>query len=168
MEKIWKVGWVVTLTVTGLLGGELTSQEIKEGLKLMNQLRAEVKISPLRWSEKLARNAQAWAEKLANSGQFKHSETHGKYGENIFVAWGKRPVTLKDAVLTWGAEKVDYLGGAIRSKNYCKPGKMCGHYTQIVWKTTTEVGCGKAIHKGRTYIVCQFAPPGNYLGRKPY
>jgi hypothetical protein len=167
MKGVAKLGVVVGVALSTLWSANFTSQEIEAGLEAINQLRAEVGVPPLKWSEKLAENAQNWAEKLAETGKFAHSPSNGRYGENIFMAW-KRKVTLKDAVTAWGMEKRDYLGGAIRGKNYCKPGKMCGHYTQIVWRKTKEVGCGKATKGKKTYIVCQFAPAGNYVGKKPY
>ena len=49
--------------------------------------------------------------------------------------------------------------------------KAVGHYTQIVWKNTTKVGCGIAnslTDRGGEWVVCRYSPPGNYVGQKPY
>ncbi|KAG9136835.1 hypothetical protein Leryth_004578 [Lithospermum erythrorhizon] len=55
----------------------------------------------------------------------------------------------------------------IRS-NTCKQGKMCGHYTQIVWKESVRLGCFRGTCKNAdTYITCEYDPPGNYVGEKP-
>ncbi len=64
----------------------------------------------------------------------------------------------------WGNEKPDYF----YAKNKCKPRKMCGHYTQIVWKTTKKVGCAKIICDEMDVWVCNYDPPGNWIGQKPY
>ena len=49
---------------------------------------------------------------------------------------------------------------------------VCGHYTQIVWKNTERIGCGKATSRQNglftVYWVCQYDPSGNYVGQKPY
>jgi hypothetical protein len=54
---------------------------------------------------------------------------------------------------------------------------VCGHYTQIVWKTTTRLGCGVALCDQNSpfmgfpkweFWVCNYAPPGNYNGQRPY
>ena len=50
----------------------------------------------------------------------------------------------------------------------CKDGEVCGHYTQLVWKNTTEVGCAKVTCGNQTIWVCNYNPPGNYVGQKPY
>ena len=49
--------------------------------------------------------------------------------------------------------------------NFNKPGfgMDTGHFTQVVWKATTRVGCGIAMsNNGKVYAVCQYTPPGNY------
>ena len=46
--------------------------------------------------------------------------------------------------------------------------QSCGHYTQVVWANTLSVGCGVAVCPTGTIVVCNYAPPGNYVGEKPY
>jgi PadR family transcriptional regulator len=45
---------------------------------------------------------------------------------------------------------------------------VCGHYTQIVWSNTREVGCGVARDSNREVWVCNYNPPGNWIGERPY
>lgn len=143
-----------------------------------NKLRAEVGVTKkLSYSTALAARAQAWAEHLkqTNHCQMRHSEPDGKYGENLFwgsaVSWtdGRKElqkVSSKQVVENWGSEKTDYD----YANNQCTEGKLCGHYTQIVWRTTTKVGCGVAVCEDTLEQVwaCQYQPAGNWVGKKPY
>ena len=43
-----------------------------------------------------------------------------------------------------------------------------GHYTQMVWRETTALGCGEAICNKTLIVACNYDPPGNYIGRRPY
>ncbi|MBV9118076.1 MAG: hypothetical protein JOY63_12020 [Acetobacteraceae bacterium] len=46
---------------------------------------------------------------------------------------------------------------------------FCGHFTQVIWKDTQVVGCGKASAAHKTvYIVCNYYPIGNRAAQKPY
>ena len=55
--------------------------------------------------------------------------------------------------------------------NYNRPGfgHSTGHFTQLVWKETTHVGCGIAISpENKIYGVCNYSPPGNFVGEKQF
>lgn len=142
-----------------------------------NKWRAKVGAGKLSHSPELARSSQAWANHLkqTNHCRMQHSKPQGKYGENLFWAsallWsdGRRElVTVKPekAVDSWGSEKPDYN----YQKNSCTPGKMCGHYTQMVWKDTSRVGCAMAVCEDTKdqIWVCRYQPAGNWVGQKPY
>ena len=143
-----------------------------------NKWRADVGVSEkLSYSPELAASAQAWARKLKLSNQCKmrHSEGNGNYGENLFwasaLAWSDgrkelQQVTPKQVVDSWGSEKADYS----YAKNSCTAGKMCGHYTQVIWRATQKVGCAVAVCEDtqQQVWVCQYQPAGNWVGRKPY
>ncbi len=137
-------------------------EEIESLIARHNFWRADVGVGEISYSEELAEVAFTWAKELKKQGcAFKHSSV--KYGENLF----KGTVgyyTAADAIDAWGQEKEDYN----YDKNKCKKGKMCGHYTQIVWETTTKVGCAKIDCDGYTTWVCNYDPPGNWVGEKPY
>ncbi len=78
------------------------------------------------------------------------------YGENLY--WTSGTAAPGDVVGAWVAEVQSYNYAA----NSCTA--VCGHYTQVVWKTTTQVGCGLATSAQGQYWVCNYNPPGNYEG----
>ncbi|RUM58327.1 MAG: hypothetical protein DSY59_02825 [Persephonella sp.] len=148
-------------------GSNITCEEIKEALNLINnKIRAEVKVQPLSWDCSLAEGSQKWAEKLTDLGYLEHSKDRN-YGENLYMfysSYGAIP-PLKNAILSWYSEKKDFVYG---EKYWCKTGKICGHYTQLVWSDTEKIGCGKAKKDNKVFIVCRFYPAGNWIGKQPY
>ena len=142
-----------------------------------NKLRAEVGVTKITYSSELAVSAQSWAEHLKQTNNCKmlHSSPDGKYGENLFwgsaVKWTdgrieEQLISSKQVVDDWGSEKIDYD----YTSNDCTTGKMCGHYTQVIWGDSTKVGCGMAICEGtkEQVWVCRYQPAGNWIGKKPY
>ncbi len=115
----------------------------------------------IRWSANLAKSAQKYAETLAKNNKFEHGST--QYGENLYASSAN--VGYTTAIKAWYSEKKYYN----YASNSCTNDRVCGHYTQLIWKNTREVGCGKAIgRKWKTIIVCRYNPPGNYVGQRPY
>jgi pathogenesis-related protein 1 len=135
---------------------------IKQMVDAHNTWRQDLGVKPLTWSPKLAAFAQEWADKLAAENEFKHRTDH-HYGENLAAAQGQS-MSPTGVVKMWGEEVKDYN----YNSNSCKPGEMCGHYTQLVWHKTTEVGCAKSKAIDKEVWVCNYNPPGNYQGEKPY
>jgi uncharacterized protein YkwD len=132
-----------------------------------NQYREEVNVPPLRWSNALAQSAQAWADHLASTDTFSHSDAEG-YGENLWMGTTGfySPGEMVDS---WGSEKQYFISGAT-FPNVSTTGQWSdvGHYTQMVWRNTTEVGCGLATGNGWDILVCQYSPPGNFTNQKPF
>lgn len=136
-----------------------------------NRWRSEVSVPGLKWSDKLADVAQGWADHLAGNSCAMYHSGNG-YGENIYQAsalmWsdGRRDLqkkTPKQVVDAWGSE-IQYYNYA---DNSCSG--VCGHYTQVVWKDTKEVGCAMAVCGSNAQIwVCSYASAGNVVGQRPY
>ncbi len=145
-------------------GALFTCEEIKDALNRIKQIRAEVGLPPLEWDCQLAEAAQRWAEYLAEHGLFEH-EPNSPYGENLYMVYGSIP-TLVEAIEDWYEEKKNFKLGA----DWCKNFQEVGHYTQLVWKDTTKIGCGMAKYKGKNayVIVCKFYPPGNICNELPF
>lgn len=156
--------WIIALLVSASTvqpKPNLTQAEIDETLAVHNEWRAKVNVPPLVWDDDLAKTALKWAKQLKNEKcAFKHSHVKG-LGENLFMGTtGFFGPT--DVVNSWGNEIKDYN----YKKNTCSG--VCGHYTQVVWKTTKRVGCAKIECGGNDIWVCNYDPPGNWIGQKPY
>jgi uncharacterized protein YkwD len=125
-----------------------------------NAIRSPLGLPPLQWSATLARFAREWAGTLLARRQFAH-RPHSPYGENLFEIQGAA-ASPREVVESWGSEARDY---DYRS-NRCRG--QCGHYTQIVWRSTRSVGCAVARRADVEIWVCNYDPPGNFVGRRPY
>jgi pathogenesis-related protein 1 len=125
-----------------------------------NAIRARVGVGPLSWSDRLATVAQKWAETLLARNQFAHSRNK-LYGENLFEISGGAS-SPHEVVENWASESLSYD----YKINACAD--VCGHYTQIVWASTRSVGCAVARKPGHEIWVCEYEPPGNYVGERPY
>jgi len=131
-----------------------------------NAIRADVGVPPLTWNPVLADEAQSWARSLMMRRTFEHSlsrDRHGE-GENLVAVYGE---AVGEQVLTnrWTVEKASYAYGPL----HCDESfHTIGHYTQMVWKSTTSVGCGLATDGHDQVMVCRYAPAGNICGERPY
>ena len=127
-------------------------------------------LSPLTWSAAAAGVAQAWAAGCV----YQHNAGRGDRGENIAASAPPGSWQLNDVVTAWAGEVADYD----YATNSCAAGKQCGHYTQLVWATTLRVGCAHQVcnsnspfgsgNPGWDFWVCDYEPPGNWVGQKPY
>ncbi|GLT72516.1 hypothetical protein SLA2020_444430 [Shorea laevis] len=109
----------------------------------------------------MAAYAQDYANKRIGDCNLVHSG--GPYGENL--AWSSADLSGTAAVKMWVDEKADYD----YNSNSCAAGKVCGHYTQVVWRNSVRLGCAKVrCNSGGTFIGCNYDPPGNYNGQRPY
>jgi pathogenesis-related protein 1 len=150
----------------------------RELLDIHNRAREEVGVKNIFYSASLEKRAQEYADKLALSGKFEHDPTNKtndlktSVGENLYASTDPN-VTFKEAALAWEGEKSYYHYGKIDEDGTCDKNKKCGHYTQMIWKYTTKVGCAKAryikgSYSGGAVIVCKYQPVGNIVGNYPY
>jgi len=139
---------------------------ITEILNAHNKYRTPLSIPPLKWSEKLEKNAKVWADRLAAERRMFHSSGTGE-GENLWMGTSGY-YSLTQMVDGWGAEKRYYKGGTFPHVSTSGNWADVGHYTQVIWRNTTEVGCAKSSGGGYDYFVCRYSPPGNYMGQKVY
>ena len=141
---------------------ELSEEEkdkfINEALESHNRYRKRHNSEPLTLNKDLCEIAQEYAKKIAESNNFIHSGN--KYndkplGENIFMS-NHFPISGKFTTDNWYNE--------IKNYNFDDPGfkEGIGHFTQLVWKSTSEVGFGIEVSTdGFYYVVANFFPAGN-------
>lgn len=163
-------------------GSGLSMQQRFAGvLNAHNRTRQKHNLAPLKWSDKLANYSQEWANHLGRGKQCQMYHRGGQppFGENLYISsaevWRENSgrevgreissVRIKEVVKAWADEEKWYN----YQQNSCQPGQQCGHYTQIVWKSTTEVGCAMKVcaDKSQTWV-CSYNPPGNFVGVRPY
>jgi pathogenesis-related protein 1 len=152
------------------------SSEVKAKIvALHNRYRAEVQVPPVKWSDPVQKSAEGWALHLAEDEGLNmvHAGPQSHYGENLSGGPGvwstdKNAYTaLESAIVSFGNEKNNYRGEPVSlGSNFFK----YGHYTQVVWRATREIGCAVAKRKDIPgYIaVCRYNPTGNMVGQKPY
>src|SRR5262245_13379080 len=166
-----------TTTIRGTTTTTLCSPEppaLRGVTAAHNAVRAEAQpvpsppLPPLCYSSTVQQTAQAWA----NGCTWKHNPGRGFLGENIAAFSSSLSNAALDAVDLWAGEAADYD----YASNRCSG--VCGHYTQIVWRSSQRLGCGVAVcttgspwgsaSPNWTFVVCDYDPPGNFVGQRPY
>jgi uncharacterized protein YkwD len=151
----------------GATNNETAADLTKSILDVHNSERAAVGVPPLVWSDSLAAGAKTWAEHLATTPEFAHDPDRGNVGENLAGFNPSKGVSAPgEGQMLWVAEKKDWHGGVLTQENWYPT----GHYTQMVWKDTKEVGCATASGGGHWFsiLVCRYSPGGNVIGQAPY
>ena len=133
-------------------------------LEIHNEARLAVGAPPLKWDPELTAHATVYAQTLAQTGQLIHSprEGRGAERENLTEAFhGSSPDQLMHY---WLIEKRDFHNGIF--PNVCSGDwEQCAHYTQVIWPTTTYVGCGLVAGVQWDFFVCRYSPGGNKDGK---
>jgi uncharacterized protein YkwD len=136
--------------------GQPVDSVAKRFVDAHNRVRAQHCAAPLSWSPKLAAAAQTWADSLRAHGcTFGHSG--GPYGENL-AAGTQGALDPEATVAMWYDEGKQYRfpeGGF---------SMQTGHFTQVVWRGTSQVGCGHSSCNNNDIWVCEYDPPGNWDG----
>lgn len=139
-------------------------------LAVHNAARAQVGVDPLQWDPKLAADAAEWAQHLADTGRFEHDnedDDEKNEGENLFEGTrGAFPV--ERMVGYWEDEKKDFRPGRFPDVSPTKGWEEVGHYTQMVWRDTDEVGCAIGRNRRDDILVCRYSQPGNVEGERVF
>ncbi|KAK7263047.1 hypothetical protein RJT34_30631 [Clitoria ternatea] len=138
----------------------------REFLEAHNGARAAVGVEPMKWSEQVASISSKYVrlQRDKMGCQFANL-TAGKFGANQLWARGTL-VTPRMVVDHWVKEKPFYN----HTDNSCAPNHKCGVYTQVVWRSSLQLGCAQAtcVQDQASLTICFYDPPGNYVGEKPY
>jgi hypothetical protein len=135
-----------------------------------NHERAMVGAPPLQWDATLAAHAASYGPTLASLRRLVHSPREGRPGEreNLVMAW-HGTLSPEGMIDLWIREKRMLQPGSIRFPAVSRTGEWedVAHYTQMVWPSTTRVGC--AIYSADwDYLICRYSPPGNIDGKPIY
>jgi hypothetical protein len=135
-------------------------------LSAHNEARGRFGVAALAWSDQLASEALVHARYMAQTGVYGHDRTPGrrkKSGENLWR--GQRGVFSYDIMVGVMVDEARHFrAGAFPNNSRTGNWNDVAHYTQIVWPTTTEVGCALASSATTDYFVCRYAPTGNKDG----
>jgi hypothetical protein len=133
-----------------------------------NAARAAVGVPPLVWDERLAADAARYVATLARTGRFQHDPAlHAgpiREGENLFEGT-RGGYAYAEMVALWVGERRFYRPGPVPAISTTGNWEDVGHYSQIIWRGTTAVGCATASSATQDYLVCRYAPPGNVVGQ---
>ena len=153
-----------------LMGGTAARADFNARLlAAQNAERAAVGVPPLAWNDQLAGEARAWAQQLAASGRFEHSpDEPGKEleGENLW-AGTPRAFSPESMIGLWAAEKKDYRPGVFPNNSRSGDVEKVGHYTQLIWRSSGQVGCATAVGRSEEFLVCRYSEAGNVYGERP-
>jgi uncharacterized protein YkwD len=166
---------VATTAVAGNTGSRLTQQQAQQMVNYHNQKRAEVGNGNVSWSTEIAQYAQQRAEQIARTKQLAHlPQGQNPYGENLASGGstgGGVVFTVINACDGWYSEKAKMPRNA-HTMTIDLFNKGVGHYTQMVWKGSTQIGAGISQYQQgaftMTVVVCCYNPPGNVINQAIY
>lgn len=149
---------------TGLAKASGRSAEVV-WLRAHNAERIEFGTPALEWSDKLARDAEDWADELVRRGYLQHAPLSNRrdQGENLWI--GTRGYLDPEQMIEgFILEKQYFKAGVFPQVSTTGRWSDVGHYTQIVWPTTRAVGCAVKSSHDFDILVCRYWPAGNMIG----
>ena len=131
-----------------------------------NMERTRVGVTPLQWDPQLAASAASYGPMLARIGRLQHSPRASRPGQRENLWMGTRGFFSPEQMVgSWIDERREFRPGVFPNVSRTGNWYDVSHYTQLIWKGTTRVGC--AIHSTprHDFLICRYSPPGNIDGR---
>ena len=173
MRRTLSAGALLALTVTAATpahtAGYWTATDTSSAriLAAHNRERARVGVAPLRWDPTLAASAASYGPALARVGGLRHSPKADRLGQREHLWMGTRGAYSPEQMVgNWIAEKAYYRNGQFPNVSRTGNWADVAHYTQVVWRGTTHVGCAIYPTRNWDYLICRYSPPGNVGGRQ--
>lgn len=122
-----------------------------------NEKRVLHGVPSLEWNETLVRYAADYANNSFSCDNVELIHSDGPYGENLAAGY------------SGGYEPVDVWYDEIGLYEYNNPGfnETTGHFTQVVWESTSQVGCARLVcdNEWGQYTICEYSNTrGNIIG----
>ena len=124
-------------------------------------------MAPLAWSDRLAADADGWAEHLAANNLYDHASPDQRRGQGENLWRGTRDRwSAAETIGFFVAEKRDFHFGTFPEISRTGRWSDVGHYAQVIWPETREVGCAIARTRSDEVLVCRYWPAGNVWGQR--
>lgn len=132
-----------------------------------NAERSAVGLPPLVWDNALGTAAAAYAQQMAVTGIFQHSDRRARPGVGENLWYGTHGAySVESMVGAWASEKRAFVPGIFPNVSRTGNWMDVSHYTQMIWPTTQRIGCALAATARTDYLVCRYAPKGNIDGKR--
>jgi hypothetical protein len=162
------------LTVLLLLAPPARAAEAPRGDALLraemlaahNGLRREFGQPPLAWDATLEAAAAAHAAALGERNRLAHGRDLAEQGENLWMG-SRNAFTYAEMATAWAEERIEFVPGRFPNVSRSLGWEEVGHFTQMVWHSTTRLGCALASNAENDILVCRYAPAGNVDGESP-
>lgn len=134
-----------------------------------NAERARLGLAPLVWNAGLARDADVYAKLLLQRGVLAHASSSDRRGNGENLWMGTAGAWNSDAMVGMFLDERRYFrAAAFPDVSLTGNWTDVGHYSQIVWRDTKEVGCALDSGGGMDVLVCRYFPAGNVFGKMPF
>jgi Cysteine-rich secretory protein family len=165
---LWTMGVGVTLSVptrNAKASAGLVVPLSERLLPMHNLERARLRIPALAWDPALAAGADDYASVLATTNSWGHSPKAARPGQGENLWMGTRGAFGLEAMVgAWLSERSMFHAGVFPAVATSGNWADVGHYTQMISRRTTAVGCAIRANGQDEYLVCRYAPSGNVDG----
>ena len=134
-------------------------------LDVHNAERVAIGVPALRWNPALEATATAYAAELARTGQLVHAPREGRGIERENLSQGMLGWNTDEMLRNWLNEKRYFIPGIYPNVTTAGDWSSVSHYSQMIWPTTIDLGCGMASGSGFQWLVCRYSPGGNKDGK---